>query len=138
MKQIKRAFGELDNRALSDIKKQEIFDSIIEKAGAAKKTRRNVFAIAAPIVAAAVIAIAVFVAPGIIGSSNQGSEMVIVPEPTIEEMASMASVVDEFAVMSTIVMDLNPRVQFDLGADGEVLSVQGLDEDGELLLAGID
>ena len=63
MKQIKKAFSQLNNETLSDAKKQEIFDRILDKEKAAKKTRRNVFAIAAPLAAAAVIAIAVFAVP---------------------------------------------------------------------------
>ncbi|MBT3320208.1 MAG: PASTA domain-containing protein [Clostridia bacterium] len=138
MKQIKKAFDELNNETMSDAKKQEIFDHILVKSKAERKTRRNVFAIAAPIAAAAVIAVAVFAVTGFFNPQEQMGEIVIVPEPAQEMMASVADDVDEFAVMSTIVLDLNPKVRFDLDAQGEVLTVQGLDADGELLLAGID
>lgn len=138
MKEIKKAFLQLENETMSDSKKQEIFDRIVDEHKKHSKTKRNIFAIAAPLAAAALIAIGVFVLPGVFSPKQQTDQMVILPRPTEQIEQAWAAASQQSGVVSTIVLSLNPTVEFGLDSSGEVLSVQGLDEDGEQLLAGMD
>ncbi len=138
MSDIKRAFEKLDSHKLSDDKKQQIFDNIIDKHRQRRSFRKKLFTIGAPVLAACVIAAAAFILPGVITPGQQPTDMVIIDRPQNDSADSSMLMAQGPQVVSTVVMSLNPVVKFGLDANSNVVEVQGMDEDGERLVQGID
>ena len=138
MNDIKRAFEKLDSKQLSDSKKQRIFDSIIGEHSRRRALRKKMFTIAAPALAACVIAAAVLVLPGVIAPEKQQGDMIVIDRPQESANDAVMLTQDSPKVVSTVVLSLNPVVKFGLDENGYVVQVEGLDADGERLLDGID
>ena len=138
MSEIKKAFEKLDTQMLSDNKKQEIFDRIIDKRRQQRSLRKKIFTVAVPLFAAFVIAFAAFVMPGLLAPGKDASQMMILDKPQDEKFTDAVLTADAPKVVSTVILSINPVVQFDLDENGSVLEMKGLDEDGQKLLADID
>ena len=138
MSDIKKAFEKLDSMKLTDDKKQQIFDRIVDEHRQRRALRKKIFAIAAPALAACFIAAAVFMLPGVIAPKQNPAEMVIMDRPQEGQTDTATLKTQGPQVVSTVVMSINPVVKFGLDEDSNVVEVKGMDEDGERLLAGID
>ena len=138
MSDIKKAFEKLDSHKLSDDKKQQIFDSIVDTHRQRRSFRKKLFTIGAPVFAACVIAAAAFILPGVIAPGKQPADMVKIDSPQDDSADSDMLMAQGPQVVSTVVMSLNPVVEFGLDENSNVVEVQGMDEDGERLVEGID
>ena len=138
MSDIKKAFEKLDSHKLSDDRKQQIFDNIIDTRRQRRAFKKKLFAIGAPALAACIIAAAAFILPGIISPGQQPTDMVVIDRPQDDSADSAMLMAQGPKVVSTVVMSLNPVVKFGLDENSNVVEVQGMDEDGERLVEGIE
>lgn len=136
MSDFKKAFQKLEKEKMSEAKKQMVFDRIIEEQQRSKG-RKKVFSIAAAAMAFMIVA-AVFLAPGIFVPSNQGDEIVILPQPSQKVLQEELNIDVQPQVVSTVMLSLNPVVKLGLDKDGQVIEAVGMDQDGEKLLRGVD
>lgn len=136
MSDFKKAFQKLEKETMSEAKKQMVFDRIIEEQQRSK-TRKKVFSMAAAAMAFMIVA-AVFLAPGILVPSNQGDEIVILPQPSQKVLEEELNLGTGPQVVSTVMLSLNPVVKLGLDKDGQVVEAVGMDQDGEKLLRGVD
>lgn len=136
MSDFKKAFQKLDKEKLSEAKKQMVFDCIIEEQQRSK-TRKKVFSMTAAAMAFMIVA-AVFLAPGILVPSNQGEEIVVLPQPSQKVLEEELNIGNESQVVSTVMLSLNPVVKLGLDKNGQVVEATGMDKEGEKLLRGVD
>ena len=130
---IRRSF---DRVKLSEVDKKRVMDEILNKSEATRHSHsiRWIAGGAAALVAAAVLAVVLLgQKPGALQAAASETPATISGVASATEVSSPQS---DF--VCSIVLSINPSVEFRLGDDDMVVEVAGLNEDGVALIEGID
>lgn len=128
-----------DGVQLSPDKKQAMMARVLKQNNKKRYSRRKAWkaALAAAVAAAMILAVALpLTLGGNTATDDIAAEADRTPVQTQEAVPPVATNAPN-AVVCRVVMDINPSVEFQLGEDGLIIDVVGLNEDGVALVEGI-